>query len=152
MQLAAKIPGFWGDKTLALRSSPSIAQSHTIHPSAISRLIVTCLLKRASSYPDRPALCFVSRSSLTKKLPYPSHPHSDRDDIMKAVHPTHAPSPIHTPALQRALLLRAPRQRYELVHDHPLPTLDSPDEVLIRVDAIGLNPMQATSTPPDFLF
>ncbi|KAL8290442.1 hypothetical protein RQP46_002700 [Phenoliferia psychrophenolica] len=41
-------------------------------------------------------------------------------------------------------------RRYELVHDHPLPTLNSPDEVLIRVDAIGLNPIDHKSA--DFGF
>lgn len=66
----------------------------------------------------------------------------------------HTPAPLHpaapTPPVQKALLLRAPRQRYELVHDHPLPALAGPHEILIKVEAIGLNPIDWKSA--DFGF
>jgi hypothetical protein len=42
---------------------------------------------------------------------------------------------------QRALLLRQPKQRLELVEDWIRPTIEADDEVLIKIHAIGLNPM-----------
>ncbi|KAM0790565.1 hypothetical protein ACM66B_004434 [Microbotryomycetes sp. NB124-2] len=53
------------------------------------------------------------------------------------------------PPKQEALLLHAPKERYRLSHI-PLPTLDRPDEVLIRIEAIGLNPVDWKSA--DFGF
>lgn len=54
---------------------------------------------------------------------------------------TRSNSTITTPSTQRALLLRAIKERYELVHDFPLPALEGHHEVLVRVEAIGLNPV-----------
>ncbi|KAL3440522.1 chaperonin 10-like protein [Aspergillus insuetus] len=42
---------------------------------------------------------------------------------------------------QRALLLHAAQQPYSLVTDHAMPTLLHKDEILIKVTAIGLNPI-----------
>jgi hypothetical protein len=42
---------------------------------------------------------------------------------------------------QRALLLRQPKQRLELVEDWIRPSIEADDEVLIKIGAIGLNPM-----------
>ncbi|KAH7323132.1 chaperonin 10-like protein [Stachybotrys elegans] len=56
----------------------------------------------------------------------------------------------HVPDVQRALLLRGPRQAYELVPDYPVPKLQGEDEVLIRTKAIGLNPIDWRG--PDFNF
>src|ERR1700732_1862360 len=42
---------------------------------------------------------------------------------------------------QRALILRCPKQPYELVDDWPLPQIERPNEVLTRIEAIGLNPI-----------
>jgi hypothetical protein len=42
---------------------------------------------------------------------------------------------------QRALLLRQPKQRLELVQDWVRPTIEADDEVLVQIHAIGLNPM-----------
>ncbi|KAM0748093.1 GroES-like protein [Meredithblackwellia eburnea MCA 4105] len=67
---------------------------------------------------------------------------------MKLAHQTSQPDNLSTK--QRALLLRAPKQRYELVHDHPLPALKAAHEVLIRIEAIGLNPIDWKSA--DFGF
>ncbi|KAK4052499.1 hypothetical protein OIV83_002301 [Microbotryomycetes sp. JL201] len=53
------------------------------------------------------------------------------------------------PPKQEALLLHAPKSRYELT-EIPLPSLNSPDEVLIRIEAIGLNPVDWKSA--DFGF
>jgi len=44
------------------------------------------------------------------------------------------------PLDQNALLLHAPRERYSLARI-PLPAFNSADEVLVRVEAIGLNPV-----------
>jgi hypothetical protein len=44
--------------------------------------------------------------------------------------------------MQKVLLLHGPKQRYTLT-DWPLPTIDDPYDVLIRIEAIGLNPMCA---------
>ncbi|KAL3465599.1 chaperonin 10-like protein [Aspergillus heterothallicus] len=47
-----------------------------------------------------------------------------------------------TPSVtQRALLLHAAQQPYALVTDHAIPTLLHKDEILIKVTAIGLNPI-----------
>ena len=51
---------------------------------------------------------------------------------------------------QRALILRGPKQRYELVDDWPFPLIQRPNEVLIRIEAIGLNPIDWKSA--DFGF
>ncbi|KAL2814122.1 chaperonin 10-like protein [Aspergillus granulosus] len=48
----------------------------------------------------------------------------------------------HTPSItQRALLLHAVQQPYALVTDHAIPALLHKDEILIKVTAIGLNPI-----------
>ncbi|KAI5480647.1 oxidoreductase [Pseudohyphozyma bogoriensis] len=47
---------------------------------------------------------------------------------------------IATPVTQTALLLHAPKQRYQ-VATIPLPKLEKDDECLIQIDAIGLNPV-----------
>jgi NADPH:quinone reductase-like Zn-dependent oxidoreductase len=51
---------------------------------------------------------------------------------------------------QRALILRGLKQRYELVDDWPVPLIENPNEVLIRIEAIGLNPIDWKSV--DFGF
>lgn len=47
------------------------------------------------------------------------------------------------PPHQRALILQAPgpTQSYEVVEQWPLPLLEQTNEVLIRVEAVGLNPV-----------
>lgn len=52
----------------------------------------------------------------------------------------HLSTPFSAPETQRALLLHAPREEYKLAQI-PLPALENPDEVLIRIEAIGLNPV-----------
>ena len=42
---------------------------------------------------------------------------------------------------QSALLLRGVKEPYVLVTDHAIPCLDDPDEMLVKVAAIGLNPV-----------
>ncbi|KAL3489546.1 chaperonin 10-like protein [Aspergillus germanicus] len=54
----------------------------------------------------------------------------------QTVQTTQTPSPT-----QRALLLHAAQQPYSLVTDHAIPTLLHKDEILIKVTAIGLNPI-----------
>ncbi|GAA6012170.1 hypothetical protein JCM11491_001772 [Sporobolomyces phaffii] len=53
------------------------------------------------------------------------------------------------PETQSALLVHGPRQRYELA-SIPLPTLRSDDEVLVRIEAIGLNPVDWKSVAFNF--
>jgi NADPH:quinone reductase-like Zn-dependent oxidoreductase len=48
----------------------------------------------------------------------------------------HAGKPI-----QKALLLKRAREQYTLVDDHEIPSLLNKDEVLIKIQAIGLNPV-----------
>lgn len=52
--------------------------------------------------------------------------------------------------MQRALILRGPKQRYELVEDWALPPLRNSNEVLIRIEAIGLNPIDWKSVDYGF--
>jgi hypothetical protein len=57
---------------------------------------------------------------------------------------THPPQtqPPKTPSLtQRALLVHAAQQPYALVTDHAVPAILHKDEILIKVIAIGLNPV-----------
>ncbi|THC98085.1 hypothetical protein EYZ11_002437 [Aspergillus tanneri] len=42
---------------------------------------------------------------------------------------------------QRALLLKAAREQYTLVTDHAIPSTHSKDEILVKILAIGLNPI-----------
>ncbi|KID82539.1 GroES-like protein [Metarhizium guizhouense ARSEF 977] len=58
--------------------------------------------------------------------------------------------PDETPPSQTVLLLRAPRQRYDLVEEYPVPRLAHESEVLVRNRAIGLNPIDWKA--PDFGF
>ncbi|KZT41733.1 oxidoreductase [Sistotremastrum suecicum HHB10207 ss-3] len=51
---------------------------------------------------------------------------------------------------QDVLLLRAPRQPYEFVENWPRPQIESENEVLIRIKAIGLNPVDWKSADYNF--
>lgn len=51
---------------------------------------------------------------------------------------------------QIALLLYAPKTRYILTDSHPLPAILHPDEVLIRVTHVGLNPIDWKSADYGF--
>ncbi|KNG87201.1 putative oxidoreductase, zinc-binding dehydrogenase family [Aspergillus nomiae NRRL 13137] len=44
-------------------------------------------------------------------------------------------------ATQRALLLKAAREQYTLVTDHAIPSISNKDEILVKIVAIGLNPI-----------
>jgi hypothetical protein len=46
-----------------------------------------------------------------------------------------------TPETQTVLLLRGARQPYEVTQDYPVPELRDDREVLVRAQAIGLNPI-----------
>ncbi|KAL4952631.1 oxidoreductase [Aspergillus filifer] len=48
---------------------------------------------------------------------------------------------LHSISSQQALLLKAVNKEYTLVKDHAVPKLLHPDEILIRVAAVGLNPV-----------
>lgn len=48
---------------------------------------------------------------------------------------------IAVPESQAVLLLKGPRQPYELVENYPIPELHGGSEVLVRTRAIGLNPI-----------
>ena len=45
------------------------------------------------------------------------------------------------PETQKVLLLHAVRQPYQLTENYPVPKLESAHEVLVRAQAIGLNPI-----------
>ncbi|GAA5933161.1 zinc-binding alcohol dehydrogenase family protein [Sporobolomyces koalae] len=58
--------------------------------------------------------------------------------------------PVDTlPPTQSALLVHGPRQAYQL-ESTPIPTLNSDDEVLVRVEAVGLNPVDYKSVLYNF--
>lgn len=60
-------------------------------------------------------------------------------------------TPFNAPETQRALLLHAPREAYKIAQI-PLPALEKEDEVLIRIEAIGLNPVYVVNMsrlPPE---
>lgn len=42
---------------------------------------------------------------------------------------------------QTALTLKAIRKPYEIALEHPIPSVSHDDELLVRVDAVGLNPI-----------
>lgn len=42
---------------------------------------------------------------------------------------------------QNALLLHGPKQRYQLADKHQIPALENNREMLVKVQAIGLNPI-----------
>lgn len=50
-------------------------------------------------------------------------------------------APIAVPESQTILLLKGPKQPYELVENYPIPELNSVSEVLVKTRAIGLNPI-----------
>ncbi|KAM7203146.1 GroES (chaperonin 10)-like protein [Naviculisporaceae sp. PSN 640] len=60
------------------------------------------------------------------------------------------PLPLPIPATQRVLLLHAAKQPYQLTEEYAVPTPQSHHEVLIRTQAIGLNPIDWKA--PDFNF
>ncbi|RDW94068.1 zinc-binding alcohol dehydrogenase family protein [Aspergillus mulundensis] len=51
------------------------------------------------------------------------------------------PVQVNIQLFQKALLLQAVREAYTLVTDHEVPALAHPDEILIKVAAVGLNPV-----------
>ncbi|KAF2086020.1 GroES-like protein [Saccharata proteae CBS 121410] len=54
------------------------------------------------------------------------------------------------PSLQTVLLLYQPRTRYSLTPKHPIPTISSSTDLLIQIQAIGLNPIDWKA--PDYNF
>lgn len=60
------------------------------------------------------------------------------------------PSPIPTPKTQTVLLLIAAKQPYQLTERYDVPELGGEYEVLVRTEAIGLNPIDWKA--PDFNF
>ncbi|KAK0649678.1 chaperonin 10-like protein [Cercophora newfieldiana] len=54
------------------------------------------------------------------------------------------------PETQKVLLLHAARQPYQLTEDYPVPQVEGDHEVLVRAQAIGLNPIDWKA--PDFNF
>ncbi|KAK3689291.1 chaperonin 10-like protein [Podospora appendiculata] len=59
-------------------------------------------------------------------------------------------SPLPTPQTQTVLLLHAARQPYQLTENYPVPQVQGEHEVLVRTQAIGLNPIDWKA--PDFNF
>ncbi|KAM7190165.1 GroES (chaperonin 10)-like protein [Rhypophila sp. PSN 637] len=60
------------------------------------------------------------------------------------------PLPLPTPETQRVLLLHAAKQPYQLTERYAVPSLQGQHEVLVRTQAIGLNPIDWKA--PDFNF
>jgi len=55
--------------------------------------------------------------------------------------PEPEPEPLPTPETQTVLLLHAAKQPYELTDNYAVPQLEGDHEVLVRTQAIGLNPI-----------
>lgn len=55
--------------------------------------------------------------------------------------PPETMAPIAVPESQTILLLKEPKQPYELVSNYPIPELNTSSEVLVKTRAIGLNPI-----------
>ena len=51
------------------------------------------------------------------------------------------PEEHEVPETQSALLLHAIRQPYEFTHQYPVPKTQADDELLVKVTAVGLNPI-----------
>ncbi|KAJ5758714.1 hypothetical protein N7520_005870 [Penicillium odoratum] len=67
----------------------------------------------------------------------PLAPNTNTEEQKPAIPNT--PQPVE--AKQRVLLLKAAREQYTLVDDHHVPSILHPGEVLVKVLAIGLNPI-----------
>ncbi|PSN62258.1 GroES-like protein [Corynespora cassiicola Philippines] len=88
------------------------------------------------------------RRSVTSTLPQSNPAGVAVDQVHYEFQQSH--QDIDLPDEQSALLLHAIRQPYELVNRHPLPSAQSDDELLVKVKAAGLNPIDWKS--PDFGF
>ncbi len=42
---------------------------------------------------------------------------------------------------QSVLLLLQPKTKYDLTHEYPVPVVEGDRELLVRVSAVGLNPL-----------
>ncbi|KAJ5651228.1 Polyketide synthase enoylreductase [Penicillium longicatenatum] len=93
----------------------------------------TCLqLEELSNKPSPFHRCISSESRFQHSIPTTTHAKVDEQT-----------STLITPleAKQRVLLLRAAREQYTLVDNHHVPSILHPGEVLVKVLAIGLNPI-----------
>lgn len=63
-----------------------------------------------------------------------------RNGVAKVDGQTHR-EPDDVPELQTVLLLYQPKTRYALTPKHPVPELRHNDEVLIKIEYVGLNPI-----------
>ncbi|KAK3317531.1 chaperonin 10-like protein [Cercophora scortea] len=92
----------------------------------------------------------------TKKTPTPSANPSTEQVVGATAAVTVTPeveqeqSPLPTPETQTVLLLHAARQPYQLTENYPVPQVQGEHEVLVRTQAIGLNPIDWKA--PDFNF
>ncbi|KAJ5784869.1 Polyketide synthase enoylreductase [Penicillium pulvis] len=93
----------------------------------------TCL--QLEELPNKPSTFHRYIFSETHFQPsVPNRTHAKIDD-----HTSTTSSPLE--AKQRVLLLKAAREQYTLVDDHHVPSILHPGEVLVKVLAIGLNPI-----------
>ncbi|KAK0672142.1 chaperonin 10-like protein [Cercophora samala] len=95
---------------------------------------------------------FLRKMSLHKFRKSLSSPKLDSLNITEAEKAPVPPEEPLTPPpeTQTVLLLHAARQPYELTDDYPVPQLQDEHEVLVRTQAIGLNPIDWKA--PDFNF
>ncbi|KAJ5671194.1 hypothetical protein N7507_000321 [Penicillium longicatenatum] len=102
-----------------------------VAPSIMST--TTCLQLEELSNKQSPFhRCIYSESRFQHSIPTTTHTKVDEQT-----------STLITPleAKQRVLLLRAAREQYTLVDNHHVPSILHPGEVLVKVLAIGLNPI-----------
>lgn len=86
-------------------------------------------------------------SSPTKNSQQPQAQHVEQqeqlpeEDVVINGTSTTDMEPLPTPEKQTVLLLHAPKQPYQLTEDYPVPQLEGEHDVLVRTQAIGLNPI-----------
>lgn len=118
--------------------------------SFIKRLSLQKLRKNSSSSPttssqQQPQAPHVELDQQEQEqLPLPL-PSPEEDIVMNDASTTTTdmkPSlPPTLPEKQTVLLLHAPRTPYQLTEDYPVPQLEGEHDVLVRTQAIGLNPI-----------
>ncbi|KAK3377115.1 chaperonin 10-like protein [Lasiosphaeria ovina] len=94
-------------------------------------------------------LSFFRRMSLHRLRKSSTSSHTDQPSPVDILAPVDD-EPLSAPETQTVLLLHAAKQPYQLTDSYPVPQLQGDREVLVRVQAIGLNPIDWKA--PDFNF
>ena len=80
----------------------------------------------------------LSLQGLRKKSPKPEAQQHQQHEVQEVRE--ELPLPV-APETQTVLLLHAAKQPYQLTENYPVPQLEGEHDVLVRTQAIGLNPI-----------